>query len=175
MPPPFHVITGAPGAGKTTLIAALEAEGIAVAPEGARHIIREGVAATGVDPRIDPAAFSAAMLAHDLEVYAAALAMPGPVVFDRGLPDILGFDRAAGIAHAPDLLAAVARCRYAQVFLAPFWPDIYVQDAERIQTPAEALESEARLRADYAEAGYAVVELPLADLATRVAFVRARL
>jgi predicted ATPase len=115
------------------------------------------------------------MLAHDIEVYAAALAWPGPVVFDRGLPDILGFDRAAGIAHSPELLAAIASCRYAQVFLAPFWPDIYVQDAERIQTPEEAMASDVCLRADYAAAGYAVIEIPRADLATRVAFVRARL
>jgi predicted ATPase len=174
-PPPFHVITGAPGAGKTTLIEALAARGLAIAPEGARRIIREGVSATGVDPRSDPAAFSAAMLAHDIAVYEAAHAMPAPVLFDRGIPDILGFDRAAGIPHHPDLLEAVRRCRYARVFLAPFWADIYVQDAERIQTPAEAHASAERIRQDYAAAGYRVIDLPLADVATRVAFIMDRL
>jgi predicted ATPase len=43
----FHIITGGPGAGKTTLIDALAAEGIRHMPEAGRAIIRDQVAIGG--------------------------------------------------------------------------------------------------------------------------------
>jgi predicted ATPase len=176
VPARFHVLTGAPGAGKTSLVEALAGAGFAIAPEGARRLIREGVAASGVDPRTDARAFAAAMLAHDVQVWEAAASCDGPVIFDRGLPDILGFCRIEGIAPPDGLADAIARCRYnPQVFLAPCWPEIYAADAERTQTADEALAGEHMMRRVYPECGYSLVDLPLADIAARVAFVRSRI
>lgn len=43
----FHIITGGPGVGKTTILKALEKSGYGVIPEIAREIIREQVATKG--------------------------------------------------------------------------------------------------------------------------------
>jgi len=172
----FHVLTGAPGAGKTSLVDALAEAGLATAAEGARQLIRQGIAASGVDPRKDRHAFAAAMLAHDVLLWEAAASLGRPVIFDRGLPDILGFCRIEGIAPPAGLADAIARCRYnVQVFLAPCWPEIYAADEERTQTIEEARASEQMMRRVYPECGYSLVDLPLADIAARVAFVRTRI
>jgi predicted ATPase len=55
----LFVITGGPGAGKTTLIEALRAAGCVCAPEAGRQIIQDEVASGGTAlPWTDPRAFS---------------------------------------------------------------------------------------------------------------------
>jgi predicted ATPase len=61
------------------------------------------------------------------------------------------------------------------MFLAPPWPEIYVGDAERRHGFADAEAEYHRLAAAYARLGYAVVVLPKAPVADRVAFVLGRL
>src|SRR3546814_14045915 len=57
--PDFHVITGGPGSGKSTLIEALAVEGFDHMPEAGRAIIRDQVAIGGAAlPWADRAAFA---------------------------------------------------------------------------------------------------------------------
>ncbi|WP_321163363.1 MULTISPECIES: AAA family ATPase [unclassified Sphingomonas] len=64
----FHIITGGPGSGKTTLIDALAAEGIRHMPEAGRAIIRDQVAIGGSAlPWADRAAFADLMLARSCD------------------------------------------------------------------------------------------------------------
>lgn len=113
------------------------------------------------------------MLRHDLENWHKAPVAGGPVIFDRGLPDLLGFCLVEGIDPPADLLVAIDTCRYqSPVFIAPPWPEIYARDKERIQSPEEAEASYLRIRDVYPRCGYRLVELPRADIAARVAFVR---
>src|SRR3546814_9419519 len=61
--PDFHVITGGPGSGKSTLIEALAVEGFDHMPEAGRAIIRDQVAIGGAAlPWADRAAFAELML-----------------------------------------------------------------------------------------------------------------
>jgi predicted ATPase len=70
----FHVLTGGPGSGKTTLVEALAARGYATAPEAGRTVIREQLAIGGkAIPWIDRQLFAERMLAFDLRNYAEAL------------------------------------------------------------------------------------------------------
>src|SRR3546814_6830264 len=65
--PDFHVITGGPGSGQSTLIEALAEEGFDHMPEAGRAIIRDQVAIGGADlPWADRAAFAALMLGWEL-------------------------------------------------------------------------------------------------------------
>jgi predicted ATPase len=173
----FHVITGGPGAGKTSLVAALERHGVPVVHESARPVLRAAAAAgVDVDAWRRSSAFAEAMLAHDLDAHDRMRATTGPVVFDRGLPDILAFCRLEGVAPPPGLMQAIDRWRYAEpVFIAPPWPDIYTTDAERIQSPAEAEASYRMLLATYAACGYRLVELPRVPLQARLAFILERI
>lgn len=171
------VITGGPGAGKTTLIDALAARGHAVMQEAGRAVIRSelGSGGTGL-PWQDPIRFAELMMAADLRSYEAALLMKPPVFFDRGLPDVAGYLQLCGLDVPSVLTEAIARRRYREtVFIAPHWPEIYRRDAERRQGPEEARRTSAMMARIYTLHGYRLVALPLAPVTERVAFVETAL
>jgi len=173
----LHVVTGPPGSGKSTLVAALAATGLATSQEVGRQIIREQVAAGGdALPWADEAAFAGLMWPREVAAHAAALARGGTVVLDRGVPDVAAFLRASSLPVPPVIDAAARSCRYnPRVFLTPFWPAIFVQDPERPRPAAYAQATHHVMVATYRDYGYTLVELPRASVAERVAFVRERL
>lgn len=173
----FHVITGGPGSGKTTLIDALAAEGIPHMPEAGRAIIRDQVAIGGSAlPWADRAAFADLMLAREFRSWHEAGALSGPVLFDRGLPDVIGYLRLCRLPVPGHALKAVNRFRYApRVFVAPPWRGIFTGDAERRQDFAEAEATHVAMTEIYASLGYELVPLPLAPVPERVRFVRTRI
>jgi len=169
----LFIVTGGPGTDKSSLIDALARAGWRHAPEAGRAVIQAQRAIGGSAlPWADRAAFAEAMLARDLRSYREALALPGPVIFDRGIPDILGYLRLCGLPVPTHVVDAARHHRYnPRVFLAPYWPAIYACDAERRQDLAEA-EATGRMMAHiYAELGYEVVPLPFASIAERMTFV----
>lgn len=169
----LFVITGGPGSGKSSLIAALAAQGVATMPEAGRAIIQDQ-AAIGGDalPWADRAAFAAQMLGWELRSHREARGLPGPVVLDRGVPDVIGYLRLCGLPVSAHVKRAAAAFRYNRtVFIAPHWPEIYAQDAERRQDAAEAQATHDMMARVYAELGYALVALPLAPVAERARFV----
>ena len=173
----LNVVTGPPGSGKSTLIAALAAAGIATSAEIGRQIIREQVAAGGdALPWRDEVAFAELMCPREVAAHAAALASGDTVVLDRGVPDVVAFLRASRLPVPRAIEAAARACRYnPRVFLAPFWPAIFVQDAERPRPAAYARATHDVMVATYRDHGYTLVELPLCDVVERVRFVRERL
>lgn len=176
-PDRLHVVTGGPGSGKTTLIEALAVAGVATSPEVGRAVIKEELAAGGnALPWGDERAFAEKMIGRECAAHAAALAIARPVVLDRGVPDVAGFLRVSGLSVPEHIDRAARTHRYnPRVFLAPFWAEIYVHDAERIQPAGLARATEAVMREIYAGYGYRLVELPRAPVADRVAFVLAAL
>lgn len=172
----FHIVTGGPGAGKSTLIAALAAAGVATRPEAGRAIIRDQREIDGPAlPWRDRAAFAEAMALWDMRSHREAAERAGPVVFDRGLPDVIGYLRLCGLPVPAHLDRAARRFRYhRQVFLAPHWPAIFHGDAERRQDAAEAERTCGMMAETYPDYGYELVPLPLAPVAERLRFVLAR-
>jgi predicted ATPase len=173
----LHVITGGPGAGKTSLIDALAAQGFRHMPEAGRAIIQDQVDIGGSAlPWHDRAAFAALMLAWEMRSYREAAHLPGPVLFDRGIPDVIGYLRLCRLPVPAALLRATTLRRYARrVFIAPPWPAIFQQDAERRQTLAEAEATYQAMVDAYSALGYELVPLPLAPVADRLRFVRDRI
>lgn len=169
----FFVVTGGPGAGKTTLMEALAARGHATTEEAGRAIIRDQVAIGGTAlPWADRSAFAELMLSWEMRSHRHAAAASGPVFFDRGVPDVAGYLRVCGLEVPPHVSRAMAVFRYAPtVFVAPPWPEIFGPDAERRQDLNEAERTHAAMVATYRAAGYDLVELPRATVAARVAFV----
>lgn len=112
------------------------------------------------------------LLERDLRTYSAARAPSGPIIFDRGIPDTLGYLKLCGLPVPPHVAAAAKAARYnRRVFLAPFWDEIFTQDTERKQTRAEAEATCAVMRETYTALGYEITELPRADIVTRADFV----
>ncbi|HEY0623119.1 AAA family ATPase [Sphingomonas sp.] len=173
----LFAITGGPGSGKSSLIAALAAEGAAHMPEAGRAIIQDQVAIGGnALPWADRAAFAELMLGWELRSHREARALAGPVVLDRGIPDVIGYLRLCGLPVPVHAERAAAMFRYnPTAFIAPHWPDIYARDAERKQDAAEAAATHEAMAQVYAELGYDLVPLPLASVAERARFVRDRI
>ncbi|CAH1660677.1 MULTISPECIES: AAA family ATPase [unclassified Chelatococcus] len=176
MPERFIVITGGPGAGKTTLIEALAAQGYATAPEAGRGIIQDQMAIDGQAlPWRDKALFAEMMLAADLATYRKQpVDAEGPVFFDRGIPDIAGYLTLSGLAVPAHVERAIRLCRYnCTVFICPPWPEIYAGDTERKQSLGEAARTSEAMRVTYSRYGYRLTEVPRLTVAERVAFILA--
>lgn len=173
----FHVVTGGPGSGKTSLLDELEARGIARTVEAGRAIIRDQLLTGGnALPWGDRALFAELMLSSDMRSYETAKHLQGPVVFDRGIPDVVGYLRLCALPVPAHVEAAARRLPYAPVvFLAPYWAEIFTRDAERKQDPDEALRTCEIMAETYAAFGYSIVELPFASVEARADFVMERL
>lgn len=165
------VLTGAPGAGKTTLLEAAAASGLRTSPEVARNLLRQP---GGMELRErDPLGFAEAMARAHVEEFEKSRDSARVTVFDRGLPDVVGFLEVSGLAVSPGIDTLCRTLRYAGPILrTPAWADIYRQDSERIQNWAQAVESDAAVAAAWRHYGYEVIDLPLAPVAERLAFLR---
>jgi len=168
----FFVVTGGLGAGKTSLITELACRVFHTVPESGRTIIREEMARGGdALPWADRMAYSERMLERDLRAYEDAQALSGPVIFDRGIPDIMGYLTLCGLPVPPHVAATAKAARYnARVFLTPYWDEIFTQDTERTQTRTEAEETCAVMRETYTALGYKITELPCTEIASHADF-----
>lgn len=167
------VLTGGPGSGKTTLLEALSAAGHATSPEAGRAIIRRQQAIDGAAlPWKDRALFAELMLDRELGAHARAEGAAGPVFFDRGVPDVVGYLTLCGLPVPAHMERAAQDIRYdRRVFIAPVWPEIFGQDAERKQDLNEARRTFEAMAETYPRFGYELIELPKAPVAERLAFV----
>jgi len=169
-------ISGAPGAGKTTLLDVLQSRGYLCVPEVARRIIQEQMQSGGnALPWQDTTAYIHLMLQDSIASFLQHQHAKHPTFFDRGLPDTLGY---AQIIQLPDQSAIEEACnlhRYAKVFLAPPWREIYTTDTERKQTFDEALFSFDQASKAYTRCGYDPILLPLTTPNDRADFVHSHL
>ncbi len=167
------VLTGGPGSGKTTLLEALAAAGHATSPEAGRAIIRRQQAIDGEAlPWKDRALFAELMLDRELEAHARAESADGSVFFDRGVPDVVGYLTLCGLPVPAHMERAAQDIRYdRRVFIAPVWPEIFGQDAERKQDLDEARRTFDAMAETYPRFGYELIELPQAPVAERLDFV----
>lgn len=169
----FFVLTGGPGSGKSTLLDALERLGYSRTTEAGRAIIQDQVAIGGSSlPWVDPKLFAELMLSWEIRSYRLAQGRAGPVFFDRGVPDVAGYLRLVREPVPRHVEKAIEVFRYHQrVFVAPPWPEIFRQDAERKQDFAEAVKTYEAMMATYSACGYETVVLPCVSVAERVRFV----
>ncbi|AAM72163.1 MAG TPA: hypothetical protein DEB17_03800 [Chlorobaculum sp.] len=172
-----YVITGGPGSGKSTLIEALEARGQRCYPEVSRELIRrEARRPNGVMPWNDLEAFARLAFTEMLLQHDHAEEAGERCFFDRAIPDIFGYLLERGIDIQESWLDVHRRCRYERtVFILPPWPEIYVNDAERPQTLAEANALHNAIHAVYESLGYELIEVPRMPVEARCEFVLGRL
>ncbi|MCP1625936.1 AAA family ATPase [Pseudomonas nitroreducens] len=164
----FVVISGCSGGGKSTLLAELARRGHAVVEEPGRRIIAQTRAGEGSAlPWVDAEAFGRRALAMSMADHETA---QGLTFFDRGIVDAA----VAITARGGDLPAsAIATHRYDRLFLAPPWPEIYENDADRRHSLEAALRDYERVRLAYLNAGYHPILLPCETVCARADFVLA--
>jgi predicted ATPase len=166
-PPQRIVIAGGPGSGKSTLLRALAESGEICYEETSRVLIREQLARAGrLVPWGDLSAFAQECSAR-MRAQVADSARHGRCFFDRGLPDLIGYLSHGG-QSAPDAWRTASRAYASAVFFAPPWREIFVNDAERPQSFAEAQELSAHIRRAYLDCGFRLIELARSSVAERV-------
>lgn len=165
------IVTGAPGAGKTTVLDHLAARGYHVVPESARREIAERLA-RGLPPRPDPVSFVRAVLARDRAASSATTS--GTVLFDRGLPDTLGSALGVGPHDEAEIRAELRIVPFEpRVLLFPPWPEIYRTDSERDQSYTEAVIVDGMIRRYYTRFGFELLEIPRSSVEARADHVAA--
>src|SRR6185369_16809530 len=82
----FYIITGGPGAGKTSVLENLALKGYSYIPETARQIIKERLS-KGLPPRQDPTSFAQQIFALDWKNFALNSSIPTLLFYDRSFMD----------------------------------------------------------------------------------------
>jgi predicted ATPase len=169
----FVILTGGPGSGKTAIIEALRQAGYFGSVEAGRGVIQHQVSIGGQGlPWEDKSLFAELMLTWEMRSYRQAEAHAGPVFFDRGVPDVLGYLLLSGLPVPAHVSKATELYRYhRRVFIAPPWEEIFHPDRERKQNFDEAMRTYQVMLDTYGSCGYELVELPRAPVAERVRFV----
>lgn len=89
----FHIITGGPGVGKTTLINELRQQQMNCIPEVAREIIKDQLKNNGqVLPWKNAKEYAQLMLSHSVRDYVNLLDANDLYFFDRGIPDTYAYE-----------------------------------------------------------------------------------
>jgi predicted ATPase len=161
------IISGGPGTGKSTLLAALASRGAVCREEVSRQVIREQKAQGGrLLPWFDLTAFAQECVTR-MKMQLAESRLHQRVFFDRGLPDVVGYMRHGGLIPPPELRAA-SRAYSPWVFFAPPWQEIFVNDTERPQNYDVAVALSRQIRLVYSEFGFRVIELERTSVEGRV-------
>jgi predicted ATPase len=173
----FHIFTGGPGAGKTTVLEALRARGYACVEETGRKIIQEQKAIGGnIHHNGDRTAYRDLMLSRAIADFERMSGEKGPVFFDRGIPDLVGYNTLIGSEIPQTMRDAAQTYRYnPDVFVFPPWREIYADDTERKQDFTEAIETWQAAVDILPVFGYRVVAVPRASVEARVQFVLDRI
>jgi predicted ATPase len=117
------VITGGPGAGKTSLVTYLASLGYVTVPEAAIQIIDELNRELGVSGQVEwreghPAEFVQLAFRRQVALEMACPVAEGSIGFcDRGRPDVVAYARLYGLELDREVRSLIERQRYLRVFL----------------------------------------------------------
>ncbi|SDC56339.1 AAA family ATPase [Williamwhitmania taraxaci] len=166
---PRIIITGGPGTGKSSLLAALEQKGYPCFPEVSRIIIAEQQATGGnLFPWGNISAFSK-------ECYVRMQAQLADSFtdisfFDRGIPDIIAYLRRYGSA-IPAVYFQAKEHYSSTVLVCPPWPEIFCNDHQRPESFDETCLLNHHLCETYTAMGFSILEIPKVGIAERVDWV----
>lgn len=165
----WHVITGAPCSGKTTLIDLVAAGGFLSVPEVGRKYIEREIAKGGTIDEIRASDVAFASMIKDLQLEIERGLKATEVIFlDRALPDCLAYFRLAGL-NPNEILPECFYHRYASVFVLDRLP--VQHDGVRTEPDVTADLLDEWLARDYSALGYGVVRVPVLPPEKRLAFV----
>ena len=165
----WHVVTGAPSCGKTTLINLLADQGFQTSPEGARLYLEREIAngRTIEELRSDHVTLQCGIKDMHLEIE-HGLQANDFIFLDRAVPDCLAWDRVFGL-NPNEFLRECFHYRYASVFILTRLQ----LELDGLRYHDDALQDfteEWHIR-DYRSLGYRIVRVPVLPPEERLAFV----
>ena len=170
----YFIFTGGPGAGKTTVLSILRQDGFNVSEEAGRKIIQEQLRSGGkAVPWVDRQSYASLMWKDSLKEYHSHQKDNGIVFFDRGLADTLGYCLLENIPIPSSLYDACRNMRYnSNVFLFPFWDEIYLNDGERKQDRTKAKETARMMEGVYLDLVYDIIRVPFLSAIKRSEWIK---
>ena len=169
----WHVITGAPCSGKTTIIELLAAKGFQAVPEVGRKYIEREIARGRTLDEIRAIDVDFCCVIRELQLETECGLRPEVVIFlDRAFPDCLAFYRKSGM-DPNEILPECFHHRYASVFVLDRFPT--QKDCARIEDEVAAEFLDEWHPRDYSSLGYKVVRVPVLPPEERLRFVLDRL
>ncbi|MDI1463498.1 AAA family ATPase [Catellatospora sp. KI3] len=170
-----YIITGAPGAGKTTVLGALRERGYAVIDEAATEVNVRLQALGRDEPWRDPGFIDAIALLQRERLEQAAPSAAGVQLFDRSPICTLALARYLGSPVTPVLAAEVERMvgertYQPRAFFVHLLGFITPTAVRRISL-AESVEFERFHRQAYLECGIELVDVPAATVERRAALI----
>ncbi|MBP9777666.1 MAG: AAA family ATPase [Rickettsiaceae bacterium] len=168
----FYILSGAPGSGKSSIIEKLKQNGFACINEPAREIIHEQrlIDGDGVYDR-DKKLFLELMLSRSIYNYIHQHETDNPVIFDRGLPDIIGYAKLFEVnAKSSRNTSKIYKYNNNILFL-PSWQEIYITDEERTMSFDDAKIFGDLIKQSYIELEYNIIKVPLVSIDKRVEFI----
>lgn len=165
----WHVITGAPCSGKTTLIGELADKGVRTVPESGRAYVERELAKGRTADEIlgNGAVLQRGILG--LQLRSERRLPANEVAFlDGGSPSCLTYFRVMGL-NPNAILAECFHHRYASVFVLDRFP--FQQDGVRFEDDATAGLIDEWLSRDYSALGYRVVRVPVLPVKDRLTLI----
>ncbi|MGI9328954.1 MAG: AAA family ATPase [Pseudomonadales bacterium] len=162
------VLTGGPGAGKTSTLDVLRKQGYATGDDAARSIIRERKRA-GLPPRPDALTFAQQVFEKEVKTYHSLNSSPS--FFERGIVEAVGSLFGAGAVNEKDVNRLLRDYRYQAVFIFPPWEEIYCMDDERDHTFDHSIMVYESTLGFYRQHKYEPIEVPVGAARNRADFI----
>tara|TARA_R110002126_G_scaffold290913_1_gene449460 strand:+ start:13600 stop:14136 length:537 start_codon:yes stop_codon:yes gene_type:complete len=167
-------MTGASGAGKSSIANELLARGFAVQMEVGRQIVSEQIATSSTNtPFQNAVGFRDLLFVRSVAAYDRWIQHKAPVVFfDRTFIEALAFSHIIGEPISTSMLhEAQKRSFHPVAFVCSPWQEIYRKDNERSHDFEFAKRDyDANCKA-YSNAGYELIEVPKLSIEERADFV----
>jgi predicted ATPase len=165
----WHVITGAPCSGKTTLLELLGKMGYSTVPEAARIIVDEEIkkGRKNEEMKSDMLSFQRAVLEFKVRSE-SDMPRDKAIFFDRGIPDSIAYYKLYGYSTR-EVLKFCGEKRYANIFLLNRLP--FQKDYARVENDEIAARIEKLLFEAYTELGYEVVRIPIMPIEERLKMI----
>ena len=165
----WHVITGAPSCGKTTLIDLLANEGFQTVPEGAREYMEGEIARGRTIDEIHANGAALQRCIKDIQVrIEGELSAVDAAFLDGAVPGSLAWYRVFGL-NPNEILPECFHHRYASVFILDRLP--LNLDGLRFEDDAITGFLDEWIARDYSSLGYNVVRVPALAPKERLAFI----
>ncbi len=171
--PSIYLITGASGAGKTSLINAISERNYSIIKESGRIIVEEQLRTSGTAlPWKDGLAFGEKLVDHTITSMKKYKEHGNVVFSDRGLVDNIAWFNSLKVNPPQKLINAIKARPYREpIFVLAPWQEIYVQDEIRNKSFNQALDEYDAIMTELANLGWETIQVPKTSIHSRVEFI----